>query len=82
MGRAAVTTRDRSHLERSCLVKRAYTESAAKHAAHVVEDGLRAYHCSFGSHWHLGHVLPRLAVVKPKERKSVRCEVPERNEAG
>ena len=81
MGSAAVTTRDRSHLERSCETKRQYTEAAAKHAAHVVEGGLRAYHCEFGAHYHLGHVLPRLTVARPKARKSVRCEVPERNEA-
>ena len=76
-----MTTRDRSHLERSCLVKRAYTEAAAKHAAHVVEGGLHAYHCAYGNHYHLGHVLPRLTVAKPKARKRMAIEVPERNEA-
>ena len=76
-----MTTRNRSHLERSCETKRQYTEAAAKHAAHVVEGGLRPYHCEFSSHWHLGHVLPRLTVAKPKARKRMAIEVPERNEA-
>lgn len=47
----------------SCEGKRRYSQRAAVAVARrnsaASGQALKPYHCEFGDHWHVGHVVPR-----------------------